>query len=232
MDWRFIPCILFGYLVGGINPSYIIGRLRGIDIREKGSGNAGASNALILMGKMVGVFSALFDIFKASTVMWLAPLFFNNLFCAAEMAGTACILGHMFPIYMKFKGGKGLATLGGTILAVDWRLFLIMLAAEIVLVLLVDFICAVPITACIIFPIVYGVCGSSGFDILKNANGGWIGVAILAVASVAILGKHVQNIRRIMAGEELHFSYLWSRDKDKEIERVMQNIESNKTKSL
>ena len=60
-----ILCGLFGYLVGNINPSYIIGRLKGFDIRNNGSGNAGASNAVLLMGKKIGAFSALFDIFKA-----------------------------------------------------------------------------------------------------------------------------------------------------------------------
>ena len=76
MVWKILLCILFGYLVGCINPTYIIGRLRGIDVRKHGSGNAGASNALILMGKYIGIFSALFDIFKAAGVMWLAPVIF------------------------------------------------------------------------------------------------------------------------------------------------------------
>ena len=129
-------CALVGYLVGSVNPSYIIGRLRGFDIRQKGSGNAGASNAVIVMGKWVGVSSALFDILKAAGVVWLAPVLARNVPFAAEVAGVSCIFGHVFPAYMRFRGGKGVACLGGLLLAVDFRLLLILLAVEILLILL------------------------------------------------------------------------------------------------
>ena len=157
MAWKILLCILFGYLIGGINPSYIIGRLRGFDIRKKGSGNAGASNAVIVMGKAIGIGSAIFDILKATAAYWLALFIFTDLTYAAEIAGVACILGHMFPVYMKFRGGKGLACLGGVLLAMDWRFFLAILATEILLCILVNYICIVPITASIAMPIAYGL---------------------------------------------------------------------------
>ena len=226
MAWKILLCILFGYLIGGINPSYIIGRLRGFDIRKRGSGNAGASNAVIVMGKAIGVGSAIFDILKATAAYWLATLIFKDLTYAAEIAGVACILGHMFPAYMKFKGGKGLACLGGVLLAMDWRFFLAVLATEILLAILVNYICIVPITTSIITPIAYGLFGSQGVaPWFIKAENGWAGAAILSIATVAMLLRHIQNIRRIARGTEMHFNYLWMKEDARLAER--QRIERN-----
>ena len=223
MVLKILLCFLFGYLIGGINPAYIIGRLRGIDIRKKGSQNAGASNAVILLGKTVGVAIALFDIGKAAAAFWLAPVIFNQfggLPLAAEIAGVAAIIGHIFPIFMNFKGGKGLACFGGLVLAIDPRLFGLILAAEILLLLLVDYICIVPITAVIIIPIVYGVFGVSGLDWLWRAAGGWWGAAIIGIASVVMLLRHMQNVKRIIKGKEMRFSYVWMNEEDRKKELI------------
>lgn len=220
MVWKTILCILFGYILGGINPSYIIAKLRGFDIRRRGSGNAGASNAIITMGKAIGIFSAIFDILKASAAYLCAPLIFKDLPLAAMIAGTACVLGHIFPAHMKFQGGKGLACLGGVMLAVDWRLFLFMLIFELILVLLVDYICIVPITASILFPILLGVLGNDGAGWLLHGGDGWLAAAVFSAATVSILSRHIENIRRIIMGKELHFSFLWSRNKEADIARI------------
>ena len=223
MAFKIILCALSAYLIGCINPAYIIGKIRGMDIRKKGSGNAGASNALILMGKSVAAFSALFDIIKAAAVMWLAPVIFRGVPCIAEVAGASCTIGHIFPIFMKFKGGKGLACLGGVVLAIDWRLLLILLAIEIVVVLIVDYICIVPITASVVIPVLYGVLGDLNIGWLKRASGGWAAVWVLCAITVVILCKHIHNLRRIAHGTELHFSYMWTKDRDGEIARVRAN---------
>lgn len=214
---KIILCILFGYCIGGVNPSYIVGRLRGFDIRQRGSGNAGASNAVITMGKKVGVASAIFDILKATAAYCFAPLIFKELVFAAEIAGAACILGHIYPAYMKFKGGKGLACLGGVVLGIDWRFFLILLTGAILLALVTDYICSVPIVFSILYPLCYVWFGDSGAGLFINAHHGWWGAAILGIASLAMLARHIQNIKRIINGTELHFSYLWKKnDKKKE----------------
>ncbi len=205
-----ICCILFGYLIGGINPAYIIGRLKGFDIRQRGSGNAGASNATILMGKKVGAFSAVFDILKTFFVVLLMSILFPQFRQAKILTGISCILGHVFPAAMRFRGGKGLACLGGFILAYNWRVFLIMLLLELVLVLIVDYICFVPITASIAFPFLYAVREQ---DLL--------GAGLFFIVVAVILYKHMENLRRIRRGGEAHFSFLWKRDK--EIARLTQN---------
>lgn len=198
---------LIGYLIGGINPSYVIAKIKGFDIRKHGSGNAGASNAVITMGKKIGLISALFDIFKAYAAVKLAVYLFAETALAGVVAGVSCILGHIFPFLMKFRGGKGLACLGGVVLAFHPMVFLLLLAAELILVLLIDYICVVPITASIAFPIIYNVMARDR-----------IGALIYGLAAVVIVLKHVENLKRIRNGTEAHLSFLWRRKK--EIERL------------
>ena len=199
---KYVLCILIGYLIGAINPSYIIAKLRGFDIREKGSKNAGASNALILFGKVIGIGCAVFDIAKATFAIWLCGKLFPELTYSFAVTGVACILGHVFPFYMNFKGGKGLACLGGMILAFDWRVFLVMLAAEIIVAIVTDYICFVPLTASAVFPIVYGIMHR---DV-------W-GALITALILPLMLYKHKENLKRIKQKTEMPFSFLWNKDK-------------------
>ena len=98
MAFKIILCAISAYLLGSINPAYIIGKLRGMDIRKNGSKNAGASNALLLLGKFAAIFSAVFDIMKAAAAVWLAPLIFKGVPLVAEIAGVAAIIGHIYPI--------------------------------------------------------------------------------------------------------------------------------------
>ncbi len=207
---QYFLCILIGYVIGTINPSYIFSKLHGSDIRKKGSGNAGASNALIVYGKAVGILCAIFDIAKAGIAIWIARTIYPNFELAFAITGVSAILGHIFPFYMRFRGGKGLASLGGMIFAYNWIVFLIMLAVEIVIVLITNYICFVPMTAAVVFPIVYGVMEQ---DI--------IGALILLIAAVVILFKHKENIKRIQNNTEAHFSLLWNREK--ELERIQNN---------
>ena len=205
MALAIVGSILLGYVIGCINPSYFIARIKGFDIRRRGSGNAGASNAVITMGKTAGVFSAFFDIAKAVFAVWLSDYIFEFIF-AGEIAGTMCIVGHIFPFYMRFHGGKGLACLGGVVLAYDWRVFLIMLGAELVIVFVTDYICFIPITASVAFPIVY--------YFLESEHTRLVGTLIYSAATVIILIKHVENIRRIKNGTEAHFSFLWKKEEE------------------
>ena len=199
---KYLICILIGYLIGTINPSYIIAKIRGFDIREKGSKNAGASNALILFGKVLGVACALFDIAKATFAIWLCGKLFPELTYSFAVTGVASILGHIFPFYMKFKGGKGLACLGGMILAFDWRVFLVMLACEIVVALVTNYICFVPLTASVVFPLVYGI-----------MRKGLIGALILCLMIPVMIFKHKENLVRIKKGTEMPFNFLWNKEK-------------------
>lgn len=206
-----VLCGLASYFVGTFNPSYFVSKIKGFDIREAGSGNAGGSNALITMGKRIGAICMILDIIKAFVVVSLSSkVFLPDEPLAVPVSTTFVILGHMYPFYMGFKGGKGLACLGGSLLAYSPLIAMIFLAIELVLVFVVDYIVVVPLTVSVAFPIVY------------YFRGGEVsGVLIMLIAVVAMLHKHRENLSRIKAGKEVRFSFLWKRDK--EIERVRQN---------
>ena len=198
-----------GYFVGSVNPSYLFGLFKGEDIRETGSHNAGASNAVIVYGKKVGAFCAVFDILKAFFVIKLTAFLWPSVPLAKVCAASMCIIGHMFPVFMGFRGGKGLACTGGTILAYSARLFCVLLLISLILVLVTDYICFVPASVAVYAPILYGL-------FTKD----YIGQIIFTVVGLIILSKHIKNFRRIAEGTEAHFSFLWRRES--EIERVMQ----------
>lgn len=205
---------LYSYLIGTINPSYLIGKMRGFDIRKTGSGNAGASNAIITMGKKTGMICMLTDILKAVFVIRSTMYMFPEKVALWCVSASASILGHMFPVTMRFKGGKGLACLGGTALALTPKLFPLLLGIAILTAYLTDYICTVPISMSIAYPLIYG----------------WITqdyrvIFILGVASVAMLVRHVENLRRIHMGMEARFSYLWN--KEAETERLRAAAERN-----
>ena len=104
---------------------------------------------------------------------------------------------------MRFKGGKGLACLAGMVLAYDLRVFGIMLTAELIIALATNYICFVPITASIAFPVVYGVMDRDLY-----------GALLLILVAVVVFTKHMVNLKRIRIGREARISYLWSRDKE------------------
>lgn len=197
--------ILISYIVGSLNLSYFLSKLHGFDIRQHGSGNAGASNVVIMMGKKMGIIVALVDIFKAFLVVSIAMRLFPDRIYMGPLAGSAAMLGHIFPFYLQFKGGKGLATLGGTILALDPRMFMILLTIAIILAVVTNYICVVPMSISVIFAIVYGYTRRS-----------FVSFLILMVAAVVINFKHIENLRRIKAGTEAHFSLLWDRKSEAE----------------
>lgn len=211
--WSIATCMLAGYLIGTLNPAYYIAKLHGFDIRQRGSGNAGASNAVLTMGKSVGALIAVLDIAKAVVAVRLAQRFFPNLNYAGEIAGIFTILGHIFPFNMGFRGGKGLASLGGVVLAFNVKVFCVMLLVEIVLALIVDYIVVVPITASAVFPLVY-------YWITAQL----LGALMYAALFPLIVYKHRDNFRRIRTGMEAHLSYLWR--KEEEIERLTHNLEN------
>lgn len=206
---QIITCMFVGYLIGGINPSYILAKMKGFDIRSKGSGNAGASNAMITIGKKAGVVCAVFDIFKGYLAVKIGIRMYPVLKIAGMITGVCCVLGHIYPVFMNFRGGKGLASLAGIVLAYDIRVFVMLFMFELVLVLVVDYICIVPISGSFLFML-----------ILAFQCGGMYSLCFLPIV-VVVLYKHKENIKRIQYGVEARVSYLWK--KDEEIARLQSN---------
>lgn len=212
-------CVLLGYLIGTVNPAYIISKIKGFDIRSRGSGNAGATNAFLTIGKGWGLLCALLDIFKGVVAFRLAKYLFPNLTYAGMLTGASCIMGHIFPVWLGFQGGKGLACVAGTVLAFHWKVFLILLVFEIVLALTVDYICVMAMSLAVIVPLVYGWMTR---DI--------VGTLALVAVGLVLEYKHMDNIRRIREGSELHLSYLWN--KEAEIARVTEALGEDRTDEL
>ena len=200
---QILCCLLIGYLLGCFSPSYLIGRLRGYDVRRAGSGNAGASNTVILAGKAAGFAVALTDILKTAAAWWLCRRLFPLLRLAGAIAGVAALIGHMFPVFLRFRGGKGLACLGGLALAWDWRLLLAMLCVALLIGLITDYVWISTVSMSLIFPLTLGLLTRD-----------WALAAVLTVPAIPIFWKHLENFRRMREGKELRLSFLWNRDQE------------------
>lgn len=184
--------ILAAYLLGCSNMALYLSRLKHVDIRTAGSGNLGASNATILLGWYAGVAVAIHDIGKAALAVILARLCFPNLEHIGAVAGIACVLGHIFPFYLKFKGGKGFASYLGMTLALNWKFALIVLAIVLIVTLLTDYIVAGTMTTIVLVPAYLGYAGHS-----------FLLASILLVGTAVIFYKHLENFQRLLNGTEI-----------------------------
>ena len=187
----YILIIILSYLVGCSSMSYYIGKLNGFNMKEKGTGNLGASNTVLLIGWKAGALVALHDILKAVLVVCVTRYFFSSLPYALVLSGTSCILGHIFPFYLNFKGGKGLASYVGVALALDYKFGLFLILAIIIVTLITDYIVCGTLTTMFITPIYFS------FSI------SFISGLILSVASIVMIFKHIENIKRIINGTEV-----------------------------
>lgn len=188
---RYILVILAAYLLGTSNMAFYLAKLKKADLRGGGSGNLGASNVTVLLGWKAGVLTTIHDVGKAMIAVWLAQTLFNAPWVGAA-AGMACVLGHIFPFYLGFRGGKGFASYIGVILMLDWKFALVIIAAVVVVTVLSDYIVAGTTLTIVASPIYFGIrCGS------------WMLAAILCVGTVVMLFKHRANYIRIFKGEEL-----------------------------
>jgi len=181
-----------GYFLGTSSMTWYLSRLRGINMRGGGSGNLGASNAVLLMGWKAGVLVALHDIGKSVLAVLLAQMFFRELPYIGAVAGVASVLGHIFPFYLRFKGGKGFASYFGMTLALNWRLALVILVLVVVITLVTDYIVLGTAATTLSVPVWLGV-----------SQRDWVLPAILLVASAVIWLKHRENFVRIANGTEI-----------------------------
>lgn len=189
---NFILALIISYLLGNVSPSTLLAKARGLDIKKEGSGNAGTTNALRVMGKKAAIITLIIDVGKG----WLA-VFLALKFLPAEYAyfcALAVFVGHVWPIIYKFKGGKGVATAFGTLLAVNWQLALICLGIVIVIVVLSKMVSLGSVSAALAFPVI------AWFMEPKFLPAG-ICMALI------LLFKHRANISRLIKGEENKISF-------------------------
>ena len=189
---EYLIVFLIGYLFGCANLAAILAKIKGMDMSARGSGNLGTSNAVILMGWRLGVLVGIHDIGKAVLAVSVAKLLFPNVIGCAEAAGAACVIGHIFPAFMKFKGGKGFASYIGMMLILNWKFALVVLVAVVVVTLVFDYLVVGTTLTVISLPAYMAI-----------TRTGWIPVLILCVASAVIIFKHRVNYVRIIKGTEI-----------------------------
>ncbi len=182
------------YLIGCSNMAYYLCKIKKVDLRSGGSGNLGASNATILLGWKAGILVGIHDIGKAWLAVALAKLVFPEADYAGAVAGIACVLGHIFPFYTGFKGGKGFASYLGMTIGLNWKLALVIMALVVIVTLVTDYIVAGTTLTIISVPAYLGWTE-------KN----WIIPLILLVGTGVILFKHRMNYVRIFKGTEIGF---------------------------
>ena len=185
---------IIGYLFGCVNMANIIAKSRGIDIKAVGSNNAGASNVFVSIGKIYGVAVGAFDILKAFLAAELTLFLFSSVPEAAFVAGVMAVMGHDFPFWMHFRGGKGLASFMGVVLFYDWKVFLCLAVIIAAAALITDFISIGSLSVSAIMPVYTVIIKEDIFTIV-----------VFAVLGVMVWIKHIENIKRIANRTEIGF---------------------------
>ena len=217
-------CAVISYIIGSLNSSIIMSRvLKKGDIRESGSGNAGATNMVRTYGRAYGVLSFFLDFAKVIVAYLIVWLIFSNvdaaIFAKYEyffkvISGFFCFIGHIYPCFFGFRGGKGITVCAAMICTLDWRLFVIGTVLFFALVFITKYISLSSIAFAVVYPICTFFLFDKEFSIIhhyiraKNTFGGsemtyrLLALAIALVFSAIVLLKHKDNIKRLIKGEE------------------------------
>jgi acyl phosphate:glycerol-3-phosphate acyltransferase len=200
--------LLIAYLLGTALGSLILGRLRGVDIRSMGSGNAGATNALRTQGKLFGFLVLLIDIVKGMLAVWWLPgAVLPGIGIDPEVSrawltmacGFAVIIGHVYPVWFEFRGGKGAATVIGVVAAMELRLLLPLLVSWFVVLLLSGYVgLATMLSTCVLAIAVW----------VLEPNNVPLGTFCAAIAAFVVY-THRANIARMRAGKENRVRRAW-----------------------
>ncbi|MDR1571130.1 MAG: glycerol-3-phosphate 1-O-acyltransferase PlsY [Clostridiales Family XIII bacterium] len=187
-----VSCLVAAYFIGTISPAILLGRMKGVDIREKGSGNAGTTNVLRTLGRKAAAITLAIDVLKGSAAVLLAGLAGGG--ALSVFCGFAALCGHIWPAPYGFRGGKGVATGLGVILAFDPAIGLISLGIALAVIALTRRVSAGALTAVTIFP-----------ALMHAAQPAY---TLPAIAIAALLWiKHRHNVARIIRGQEPKLSF-------------------------
>lgn len=187
-----ILSLSLGYLIGCISPASWLSKRKNVDLKKEGTGNLGATNTGLVLGKKAGIFVLIFDIAKSFFSYKLARYLFSTLAVAGILACIGTILGHCFPITMGFRGGKGLAAFGGLILAYKSWMFFAIITTGIALMLITDVGVTAPMAGCILFPIFVYLEGGSADEL-----------CLVIAASLLIVFLHRENLKLAFARQDV-----------------------------
>ncbi len=202
-----LAVVAISYLLGSIPFGYLAGRLRGIDVRKQGSGNIGATNVLRVMGKPWGFAVFFADAFKGFAAVRLALILVSHNLKAAEyaeffaiLAAASCIFGHSFPVWLGFKGGKGVATSVGSIFGVAWIAAVTIFIVWLIVFLTTRYVSVASIIGAIALPITMGI-----LVWLKMTHG--LVLLYFSIAMTAlVVWRHRENMVRLFNGTEQRFT--------------------------
>jgi len=206
----YIIVAIIAYLIGSVSFSVIISKkMAGFDVREKGSGNAGSTNVLRTVGKKAAVITLLCDILKGVVAILLALLagvIIKDLDKAllVQLAGVFVIIGHTFPVFFKFKGGKGIATSLGVLLMINWQIGLICLVFALLLMALTRMVSVGSIAAAVLFPVLVLFIGQN-YIVSESSN--WSYLIFSIVIALLVVFNHRANLKRIFTGTENKISF-------------------------
>lgn len=198
----YIIVAIIAYLLGSISFSVIISKkMAGFDVRQKGSGNAGTTNVLRSVGKKAAIITLICDVLKgvvAVLVAYLVGLMVKDLnnSLLIQIAGIAVILGHTFPIFFQFKGGKGIATALGVLLMTNWNIGLICLVFALVLMILTRIVSLGSLAAAVLFPVLVIFMPSQAYLVSGNY------VIYSIIIAVLVIFNHRANVKRLLNGTE------------------------------
>ena len=184
--------LILGYAMGCLNPAAWIGKKNHIDLKQAGTGNLGATNTTMVLGRKAGAFVLIFDVAKSFLAARLARWLLPQLAVSGMLASIGVILGHCFPITMHFSGGKGLAAFGGMMLAYNPVVFVIVVLSGIGIMVLLDIGVAAPLLGTVMFP---------ALTFLFSHDGPSTVCAV--IASVIILYTHLDNVNKTRAHSDV-----------------------------
>lgn len=208
----YIIIAIIAYLIGSVNFSILISKkVAGFDVREKGSGNAGTTNMLRSVGKGAAAVTLILDILKGIIAIWiaigygnivskLADIQIDNRICV-QLAGIFVIIGHTFPIYFGFKGGKGVATALGILITTNYQIGLICLVFALILIAITKMVSAGSLTAAVLLPVLALFLEKTNYIVPGNY---FIYTIIIALI---IIFNHRENIKRLLNGTENKISF-------------------------
>ena len=208
----YIIVAIIAYLIGSVNFSVLISKkMAGFDVREKGSGNAGTTNMLRSVGKKAAAITLVCDILKGVVSIVIAIIVGNvakNLDreLLLQIAGIAVVLGHTFPIFFGFKGGKGVATSLGVLLMSNWQIGLICLVFAIVLMALTRMVSLGSCAAAVLFPVLT-LFINQHYTVLTDGKSGRVYFVYSVILAIIVLYNHRSNIKRILSGTENKLSF-------------------------
>ncbi len=201
-----VVCLLIGYCFGIFQTAFIYGKLHGIDIREKGSGNSGTTNALRVLGKKAGIIVFFGDALKAVFAMVLVHVLFRAEYPDMEAllriyAGAGVVLGHNFPFYMGFKGGKGIAATGGISLGMAWQCCVAVAITFFTLFFATHYVSLGSLCMYVVFVIALVVMGQTGCFGMPQAYLTEMYVIAVLLLIMAFI-RHRGNLERLVHGNE------------------------------